>query len=201
VADVAVLSREDVAAGLYRITAARSIAELAAVRAFRERTYLQRSKLVVDGERALDRRSVVLGLYHDDELVGCVRVVPLPDAEAGITRFDHPLLAGCTAATEVGRLAVAAGRSPVALLALLGLGSQWMMEHTSHRDYVAFCNAKLVPAYEAVGATDLGIELPRPGTARTYRFVTGRFDDAGERALGLLEGFGLGCARRPVLST
>jgi hypothetical protein len=86
------------------------------------------------------------------------------------------------------------------LPALLGLGSQWMVDHTPHRDYVAFCNAKLVPAYEAVGATDLGIALPRPGSARTYRFVTGRFDDAAERALGLLEAFGRRRARRPLLS-
>ena len=188
--DAATMSREDVAAGTYRLTVARSFAELAEVRAFRERTYLQRSQLVVDGELALDRRSVVLGLHQDDELVACARVVALPDAEAGIAQFDHPLLAGCTATTEVGRLAVASGRSPLVLPALLGLGSQWMIDHTPHRNYVAFCNAKLVRAYEAVGATDLGIELPRPGSARTYRFVTGRFDDATERALGLLEAFG-----------
>jgi hypothetical protein len=190
VADPIAVVARDVVIGPYRLSAAHSFAELAEVRAFRDQTFRQRSQIVLDDELALDRRSVVLGLRQDDALVACVRIVPLPDADAGIAQFDHPLLAECAAATEVGRLAVGAGRSPFVLPTLLGLGSQWMVDHTPHRDYVAFCNAKLVPAYEAVGATDLGIELDRPGSTRRYRFVTGRFDAAADRALRLVDAFG-----------
>ncbi|MBA3288642.1 MAG: hypothetical protein H0U21_11560 [Acidimicrobiia bacterium] len=170
-----------------QLVVARGHRQLADIRAFRSRTYLQRSRLVLDDEAALDRRSLVMALHRHDELVACARVVPLPDPDAGITEFVHPVLADCGADTEVGRLAVAAGHSPILLPMLLGLGSRWMLEHTVRRDYVAYCNAKLVPAYEAVGARDLGLELVRPATGRAYRFVTGRFEDAATLATGLVD--------------
>jgi hypothetical protein len=171
------------------LVVARSPHELREIRAFRRRTYRERSSLVVDDSVLLDRRSFVFGIRQDTELIACGRVLPLPDPAAGLREFQHPRLGRRPADTEISRLAVSPGRSPLVLLATLGLGAHWMLRNTVHRDYIAFCNAKLVPAYERVGAQDLGLDLGRRGSERRYRIVAGRFDVAATEALSLLSGW------------
>jgi hypothetical protein len=159
---------------------------IADVRQFRARTYWARSSMVIDDDVAVDERSYLFALRAADEIVACTRVLVLPDPAAGINEFRHPLLSELTAATEVGRLAVARRTSPYVLFAMLGLAADWMLEHTEHDEYIAFCRPRLVAAYEAVGARDLGIQVDKPGTDRPYRFVVGRIDVAAERALEIV---------------
>jgi predicted GNAT family N-acyltransferase len=173
-----------------RLLHAEGSRDIAAVRRFRFLTYLHRSDMVVDDSVAVDERSHLFALLAQDEIVACARVLPLPDDAAGINQFDHKAISAQAAPTEVGRLAVSARRSPLLILALLGLGAHWMVEHTRHERFLAYCDRRLVPAYQRVGAEDLGIELPRPGRSRPYRFVTGRFDVAAEQAMSLLAEFG-----------
>jgi hypothetical protein len=129
--------------------------DIAAIRRFRFLTYLQPSDMVVDDSAALDERGHLFGLLAHGEIVACARVLPLPDEGAGINQFDHGAIAARAAPTEVGRLAVTRHRSPLLLLAMLGLGARWMVEHTRHERFIAFCDRRFVPAYERVGAEDL----------------------------------------------
>jgi hypothetical protein len=166
---------------------AESPEEFAAVRAMRHEAFRIRSGIEVADDLALDRRSFLFAARDADGCVAaCTRVLLLPDPESGIAQLDHPLATGHGAATEVGRLAVAPDRSPMFLLAMMGLAAGWMLEHTPVVGYAAYCNHRLVPLYEQVGARDLGVDARHRTTGRDYRMVVGRYDDVQERALALL---------------
>jgi hypothetical protein len=184
-------AREGGALDQVRLVVAGTSSDVDRIRAFRAETYLERSSLVIDDDRAVDARGRLFGLSRHGTLVGCARVLSRPDPDAGIARFEHhPALRRHARVPEVGRLAVARDGSPLLLLAILGLGARWMVEHTDERSFVAYCRPWLVKAYEQVGARDLGVELDDPATGRPYRLVLGRFDTAAEHALGLLARFG-----------
>ena len=157
--------------------------ELAEIGDFRRAMFAARSALALEAVESADDRAYVLGLRGPTGMLACARVLPLPDDEAGIRRFDHPAAQSHGMQTEVGRLATAAGGSPRLVLAILALGSYWMVKHTPHRSYVAYCSPRLASLYESIGARDLGIETVRPGTDRRYRFVTGRFEHTAEQLL------------------
>lgn len=161
-------------------------AELVEIGAFRQATYAVRSGLAVEAAEPADTRAYVFGLRGPSGMLGCARVLPLPDGGSGISQFDHPLAEDHGMQTEVGRLAAAAGGSPRLVLATLALGSYWMVEHTLHRSYVAYCAPRLASLYESVGARDLGVETVKPGTDRAYRFVVGSFERTAEQLLAYL---------------
>lgn len=169
-----------------RLIRATDSAEVTAIREFRSRVFLERSSLILDDDPSIDQRGYLFALQRGPEILACVRVLVLPDAEAGISRFDHPLAIAHGMQSEVGRVAVAPKRSARLLLSLLGLGAQWLCEHTAWETFVAYCRPNLVPLYERVGATDLGVDVARPGAHHSYRIVTGRYDVAASRALALL---------------
>jgi hypothetical protein len=150
--------------------------ELEAVRAFRVTTYRSRSNLEIEDGVEVDKRSYVFGLWSGGDMRGCARVLPLPDPEAGIAAVGHPAARDHGMQCEVGRVAVAAHGSALSFLALVGLGSQWMLSFTDLRTFVAYCAPRLARLYEHVGATDLGVEVTHAANRRTYRLVTGRFE-------------------------
>lgn len=160
--------------------------ELAAIGAFRQAAFADRSAMAVAATEAVDTRAFVFGLEGPDGVEAGARVLPLPDDDAGISRFDHPAARKHGMQTEVGRLATAAVGSPRLSLAMLALGSYWMVQHTPFRDYVAYCSPRLAALYRRVGARDLGVETLRPGTHRPYRFVVGRFEQTADQLLGYL---------------
>jgi hypothetical protein len=165
---------------------AEGAAEVAAIRSFRAATYEHRSGLAIEDDIELEGRGYLFGLYRDEELLACGRVLPLPDRGAGLHQFDHKLVARHGMDTEVGRVAVASGGSPRLVLATLGLGAFWMTRHTPYRTFVAFCTPRLAGLYVRVGARDLGVEVVKRGTADPYRFVAGRFDVTADTVLGML---------------
>jgi hypothetical protein len=168
------------------LTQAQTTSELEAVRDFRVATYRSRSNLEVEDGVDLDRRGLVFGLWAGNELTGCARVLPLPDPDAGISAVGHPAARHHGMECEVGRVAVAAKGSARSFLALVGLGSQWMLSFTDLRTFVAYCAPRLARLYEHVGAKDLGLEIVHASNQRTYRLVTGRFDVVAARTRALM---------------
>jgi hypothetical protein len=157
-----------------------------ALRQFRQGVYQARSDVVVDDGVDVDGRGFLFGLLRDEELVGCGRILPLPDPGCGTNAFDQPQAAEHGMDTEVGRLAVVRRGSAHLLLAIVGLGSQWMTENTDLRTFVAYCHQRLVPLYERVGARDLGIDVEHRVNGRPYRLIVGRFDVVAQRSLSML---------------
>ena len=168
------------------LTQAHTASELEAVRDFRVATYRSRSHLEIEDGVEVDRRGLVFGLWAGTELTGCARVLPLPDPEAGISAVDHPAARHHGMECEVGRVAVAAKGSARSFLALVGLGSHWMLTFTDLRTFVAYCAPRLARLYEHVGARDLGLEVVHARNQRTYRLVTGRFDVVAARTRALM---------------
>ena len=160
--------------------------ELARIRAMRRETYERRSGLLVDDEVSTDSRSFLFALCRQDVILASGRVLPLPDEAAGIGQFDHPAAGEHGMDTEVGRVAVAARGSSRLVLVTLALGASWMVQHTPHETFIAYCRPRLARLYEYVGARDLGVQVTRVGSDVPYRFVVGRFEVAAERALRLL---------------
>src|SRR5690242_18592941 len=109
------------------LTQAHTASELEAVRNFRVATYRSRSNLEIDDGVEVDRRGLIFGLWAGGELTGCARVLPLPDPGAGISAVSHPAARHHGMESEVGRVAVAAKGSARSFLALVGLGSHWML--------------------------------------------------------------------------
>ena len=180
------------------VICAETPAELAAVRAMRHETYRVRSGIEVGDSLELDRRSYLFAARDADGTVAaCVRVLPLPDPDAGIVALDHPLATRHGADSEVGRLAVREGRSPLLLLALMGEAAGWLLEHTSLVGYAAYCNQRLVPLYEQVGARDLGVDARHSMNGRDYRIVAGRLDAVHELAAAMLGDGARGIRVRP----
>ena len=168
------------------LTQAQTAPELEAVRDFRVATYRSRSHLEIDDGMEVDKRGFILGLWADGGLAGCARVLPLPDPEAGITSVGHPAARQHGMDCEVGRLAVAAGASARTFLALVGLGSQWILSFSELRTFVAYCAPRLARLYQHVGARDLGVEVVHGQNQRIYRLVAGRFDVVAAQTRGLL---------------
>lgn len=165
---------------------AQTSSELAEIGTFRQAAYAAKGTVTIDEVEAADIDAYVFGLRGSTGMLACARVLPLPHDEAGISRFDHPLARSHGMQTEVGRLATATGGSPRLVLAMLALGSYWMVEHTDHRSYVAYCNPRLASLYEGVGARDLGVETLKPGSDRPYRLVVGSFERTAQRLLAYL---------------
>lgn len=138
---------------------AETSSELAAIGTFRQSTFERRSAIDLDAVEAADARAHVFAIHEAGQVRACARVLPLPGHEAGIARFDHAAARDHGMQTEVGRLAAAADGSPRLALSMLALGSYWMVEHTQHRSYVAYCNPRLATLYRRVGARDLGVEV------------------------------------------
>ena len=168
------------------LTQAQTATDLEAVRDFRVTTYRARSNLEIEDGVDVDRRGLVFGLWAGGELTGCARVLPLPDSEAGISAIGHPAARHHGMECEVGRVAVAAKGSARSFLALVGLGSHWMLSFTDLRTFVAYCAPRLARLYEHVGAKDLGLEVVHARNHRTYRLVTGRFDVVANRTRALM---------------
>jgi hypothetical protein len=168
------------------LTQAQTAGELETVRDFRVATYRSRSNLEIEDGVDVDRRGFVFGLWAGAELSGCARVLPLPDDDAGISAVGHPAARHHGMECEVGRMAVSAKSSARSFLALVGLGSQWMLSFTDLRTFVAYCAPRLARLYEHVGARDLGIEVVHAQNHRTYRLVTGRFDVVAARTRALM---------------
>ena len=161
--------------------------------AFRREVFLDRRGVVfderLDAERDLNGH--VFLLSEGSTPLATARVLPFPSRLSPLLELGSRF--GCEDAdAEVGR--IAAIRSPGAVrasLALLTLGARWLLEHSTHRNYIAYCHPKLVELYRALGATDLGVSCIVPGRADAHRIVAGTFAAAarlGAPFLGRFDG-------------
>ena len=86
--------------------------------------------------------------------------------------------------SEVGRIAALSTPDCVKhSMLLLVLGAMWLVEHTQHRKYVAYCHPKLVPLYGLVGAEDTGLRIDVEGRPTPYCVLLGDYIACVERGL------------------
>jgi hypothetical protein len=175
-----------------RLTVALSADDRARAAAFRREVFFDRRGVLLDEalEAQRDREGHVFLLLDGSTPVATARVLPYPSTVSPMLELGQA--SGCLGAeAEVGR--IAAVRSPGAArasLALLTLGSRWLLGNTHRQRYIAYCHPKLVEIYRLVGAEDLGVSCIVPGRSDAHRIVTGTFADAarlGARLLGIPE--------------
>jgi hypothetical protein len=165
-----------------------SSAELRSARQFRNQVFLAKGGIEFDSlqERRRDESSHVLLLTHQGKPRATARVqsYPASGALAGIA----PDLPDFGADSEVGRIAALRSADSVAdSLLLLVLGAMWLLTHTRHLRYLAYCHPKLTPLYEVVGARDTGVTICVEGRSDPYRVLVGEYGrcvEAGSRQLG-----------------
>ena len=179
---------------LRHVTAAPDFALLAG---FRQRVFRERRSVNFDEvlEARRDRAGHAFVLFDAGAPVAVGRVLPYPSALSSLP--EQRRLARATAAdSEIGRVACLA--SPDAApysLALLTLGSLWLLAYTRLRRYVGYCHPKLVPLYRRLGAA-LGDEIRIPGRSDAHRVISGSYEDAATLGGRLLD-LGVPNARIP----
>ncbi len=146
----------------FSVHLARTPVDLAEARNLRDVVY--RTRLGLDTQRwnqedARDRAGHVFLLREHSVLVGTGRALrtdsPLCEIrELGRLPAD---LETATDTCEVSRIATrrCSDGLPASLL-LLGMGAEWLLEHTDLRRYVAYARVSVLWLYQKVGAVDLG---------------------------------------------
>jgi hypothetical protein len=171
-----------------RLTVAASAEHRARAAAFRREVFFDRRGVLLDEvlEAQRDREGHVFLLLDGSTPVATARVLPYPSTVSPMLELGQGS-GGLRADAEVGR--IAAVRSPDgarASLALLTLGSHWLVSNTHRQRYIAYCHPKLVDLYRLVGAEDLGVSCVVPGRSDAHRIVSGTFADAARLGVQLL---------------
>jgi hypothetical protein len=162
--------------------------ELRRAWAFRSQTFRSRRGIAFDQklERDCDAYSHVFLLARNAELVATARCQLYPSPASEIDRLSTTGVR-YSADTEVGRLA--ACRSDDGLvypLLILALGATYLLERTNLRRYVAHCDPRLIPLYDAVGAVDTGATVDVPDRPRPHTVILGSYEDCAQRGFALL---------------
>jgi hypothetical protein len=169
-----------VEAGRFELVRARSVAELAEASAFRARVFEERRGVRFDAalEARRDHEGHVFLLFESGAVVATGRALAFPSGLSPLAEVA-PDLAASEADSEIGRIAALRSNGAARYsLALLALGARWLLEHTNHRRYVAYCHPVLVDVYRAVGAVDTGRECRVPGRSACHRILCGSYEDA-----------------------
>jgi hypothetical protein len=171
--------------GAFSLHLARTPAEIAEARRFRDEVY--RCRLGLDPaswqqEDERDRAGYVFLLTEHGEFVGTGRATPTSSPLAEIRELGYlpAHLDGATDVCEVGRMATRRRSDGISVsFVILCLGAQWLLEHTGLRRYVAYTRVARVPQFQQVGASDLGIrfQIPDRGEAE-YAVMIGDIADA-----------------------
>jgi hypothetical protein len=157
--------------------------ELRRARQFRHEVFRAKRGMDLDSlqERRRDESSHVMLLTQRGTPCATARAQSYPGS--GKLAEIAPELSTFGADSEVGRIAALSAADGLRhSVLLLVLGAMWLVEHTGHRRYVAYCHPKLVPLYQLVGATDAGLTIEvdgRPG----YRVVLGDYSACVENGL------------------
>lgn len=162
--------------------------ELQVTRDFRNEVFLNRRGVVFDDglEGRRDEESHVMLLLKEGVPVATARSQPYPSDLSAVSMIA-PTPLRYDADSEVGR--IAAKRSPQSTyysLVLLALGARWLLEHTRHRRYVAYCHPKLLHTYQLVGAEDTGETCVVPGRADRHSIITGNYESCARLGAALL---------------
>ncbi len=169
-------------------------AELRAARLFRTRIFHERRGIEFDSlqERRRDESSHVFLLSQHGTACATARVQSFPGS--GNLAELAPAVPAFGADSEVGRIA-ASLRNPQTAhypLMVLVLGAMWLLQHTKHQRYLAYCHPKLVPLYQLVGARDTGITLDVDGRAAPYSLLLGDYETCVMAGLNQLAHIGFG---------
>jgi hypothetical protein len=168
-------------------------AELRRARKFRNEIFRARSGIEFEPlqERRRDESSHVMLLLQHGTPRATARVQPYPGS--GVLAEIAPHLPSFDVDSEVGRIAaLTSADSARYSLVLLVLGAIWLLQHTQHRSYVAYCHPKLLPLYQLVGARDTGLTLEIPGRPNRYCVLLGDYTACVEGGLTQLASAGFG---------
>jgi hypothetical protein len=160
---------------------------------FRNEIFRARSGLEFEPlqERRLDESGHVMLLLQHGEARATARAQSYPGS--GVLGEIAPHLQSFDVDSEVGRIAALRSTDSMRYsLVLLVLGAIWLLEHTQHRSYVAYCHPKLVPLYQLVGARDTGLTLEIPGRPDRYCALLGDYTACVEGGLTQLASTGFG---------
>ncbi|CAO5154529.1 GNAT family N-acetyltransferase [Frankia sp. AiPs1] len=161
-------------------------------RDLREALFRSRRGIVLDGirESRRDAESHVFLLSSGGVAVSTTRVQPYPSDLSDLVGLsvDSTGLTGQPADSEVGRLAALPSASAARYsLLLMALGARWLLDHTDHRSYVAYCLPQVLKIYRLVGAKDTGQTWIVPGQSHTHRVIVGTYADAARLGLATLQ--------------
>jgi len=162
-------------------------AELSSARQFRNGVFIAKRGIELDSvqERRRDESSHVLLLKQHGMPRATGRVQSYP--ATGTLAEIAPELPDFGADSEIGRVAAIRSADSVAYsLLLLVLGAMWMLMHTQHRRYIAYCHPKLFPLYELVGARDTGMSIEVMGRSHPYCVLLGAYANCVEAGLAQL---------------
>ncbi|WP_207387002.1 hypothetical protein [Frankia sp. Cppng1_Ct_nod] len=148
-------------------------------RGFRNEVFLNRRSVMFSDalECRRDAESHVMLLLYDGTPVATARSQPYPSDVSDVLGVSRDL-PDWGADSEVGRMA--AVRSPWSArysLMVLVLGSMWLLEHTSHRRYVAYCLPKMLRIFRLIGAEDTGETCVVPGRTGRHSIILGSYED------------------------
>ncbi len=174
--------------GGIRLLCCRAENEFRVARDFRNEVFLNRRGVVFDDgvESRRDAESHVMLVLKEDVPVATGRCQPYP-SDISVVSMVAPAPLRCDADSELGR--IAARRSPQSayyLLVLLTLGARWLLEHTRHRRYVAYCHPKLLDIYQLVGAAYAGESFVIPGRVDRHSIISGSYADCARLGTALL---------------
>lgn len=171
--------------GDFSLELARSAAQFAEARRLRDDVY--RTRLGLDtrqwtDEDERDQAGYPFLLRENGVLVGTGRAVrtDLPACEIRALGQLPAHLTEATDVCEVGRIATRRRTDGIpASFVLLGLGAQWLLEHTGLRRYVAYARVPMLSRYQLIGAIDMGtrFQIPDRGDAQ-YAVILGDLADA-----------------------
>lgn len=166
-------------------------AELIMAREFRNQVFLAKRGTEFDSlqERRRDESGHVMLLTQQGEPRATARVQSYP--ASGTLAEIAPELPDFGADSEVGRIAaVASADCAKYSLLLLVLGAMWMLAHTGHRRYIAYCHPRLLPLYELIGARDTGMSIDVAGRSHPHCVLLGRYESCVEAGLARLRAAG-----------
>jgi hypothetical protein len=169
--------RADLRPGI-RLIRCSTNAELRSARQFRAHVFRERRGIEFDSlqERRRDESSHVFLLTQHGSACATARVQSFPGS--GNLAEMAPDVPTFGADSEVGRIA-ASMHSPESAqypLMVLVLGAMWLLRHTKHQRYLAYCHPKLVPLYRLVGAQDTGVTLAVDGRPDPYCLLLGDYE-------------------------
>jgi hypothetical protein len=166
-------------------------AELSLARRFRNDVFIAKRGIEFDSvqERRRDKSGHVLLLRQQGRPCASGRVQSYP--ATGTLAEIAPGLPDFGADSEIGRIAALRSADCVAYsLLLLVLGAMWLLTHTQHRRYIAYCHPKLLPLYELVGARDTGMSIEVEGRSHPYCVLLGMYESCVESGLAQLRDAG-----------
>jgi hypothetical protein len=166
-------------------------AELSLARQFRNDVFMAKRGIEFDPlqERRRDKSGHVMLLTQQGKPCATGRFQSYP--AAGTLAEIAPGLPDFGADSEVGRIAAIRSADSVAYCSLLlVLGAMWVLTHTRHRRYIAYCHPKLLPLYELVGARDTGMSIEVAGRSQSHRVLVGMYESCVESGLAQLRDAG-----------